>query len=193
MIDHLFDRYSKTVQRFVLVVHPSFEAAVREHVDAGRTVLSTSSMPSQPKPTGMLDAILLALGRCAADARRACLDYVVRSDRRASGHRSRTLSRMSEEHPDAAAIFPTSRQAPPYIHLDRDAEGRITAHPSPSRGRRRCLTSAKATWACSRCRPDAYFSLLPQFGREVDAGERRRASEIFCRSCRGWPCADTRC
>ena len=40
--------------------------------------------------------------------------------------------------------------------------------------------------------PEAYFNLLPQFGREADTGDSARASEIFCRSCRGWPSAGKR-
>ncbi len=33
---------------------------------------------------------------------------------------------------------------------------------------------------------DAYLNLLPQFGREAEAGESPHARGIFCRSCRGW-------
>ena len=59
MLDHLFDRYMHAVQRFVLVVHPSFEADVRKHVEHVAPSLDVR-FATQPEPTGMLDAVLLA-------------------------------------------------------------------------------------------------------------------------------------
>ncbi len=164
MVDHLFDRYSHAVRRFVLVVHPSFEADVRRHVEEMFPALDVQ-FARQPQPTGMLDAIMLA-----SDAARQtpatrvwitwCDQIGVHPDTIA------TLGRMSQEHSDASAILPTTRQAPPYIHLERDPGGRITA----IRQRREADEMpeiGESDMGLFSLSPDAYFNLLPQFGREA--------------------------
>ena len=77
-----------------------------------------------------------------------------------------TLSRLSRESGDAAAIFPTSPQTPPYIHIDRDAEGRITAIRQSREGDAMPSTGESDMGLFSLSR-DAYLNLLPQFGREA--------------------------
>jgi bifunctional N-acetylglucosamine-1-phosphate-uridyltransferase/glucosamine-1-phosphate-acetyltransferase GlmU-like protein len=119
----------------------------------------------QPQPTGMLDAIMLA-----SDAARQtpaarvwitwCDQIGVHPDTIA------TLGRMSQEHADVPAILPTSRQAPPYIHLERDHGGRITA----IRQRREADEMpeiGESDMGLFSLSPDAYFNLLPQFGSEA--------------------------
>ena len=164
MIDHLFDRYSKTVGRFVLVVHPSFEALVRNHVAQVAPSLDIQ-LASQPKATGMLDAILLALEPVQrAPAERVwitwCDQIGVHPDTVSE------LSRLSRERQDAAAIFPTSRQAPPYIHLERDAEGRLTNIRQRREGDR-MPDVGESDMGLFSLSANAYSTLLPQFGREV--------------------------
>ncbi|MGH9900853.1 MAG: NTP transferase domain-containing protein, partial [Pyrinomonadaceae bacterium] len=56
MIDHLLDLYGPLVERFVLVLHPSFAEEVRRHC-AGRP--ERIGYEVQGSPTGMLDAILI--------------------------------------------------------------------------------------------------------------------------------------
>lgn len=164
MIDHLFDRYRHAVQRFVLVVHPSFESDVRRHVEQIAPSLDVR-YAAQPEPTGMLDAILLASGATkTTNADRVwitwCDQIGVHPDTIS------TLSRLSQAHPDAPAIFPTSRQATPYIHLDRDAEGRITAIKQRREGDAMPAVG-ESDMGLFSLSPDAYFHLLPQFGREA--------------------------
>jgi bifunctional UDP-N-acetylglucosamine pyrophosphorylase/glucosamine-1-phosphate N-acetyltransferase len=164
MIDYLFDRYRGAVQRFVLVVHPSCEIEVRRHVDEVAAALDVQ-YAKQPEPTGMLDAILLA-----SDAARQnpvarvwvtwCDQIGVHPDTIAA------LDRMSHEHPGASVIFPTSRQAPPYIHLDRDADGRITAIRQRREGDEMPPVGESDVGLFSLS-PDAYFTLLPRFAREA--------------------------
>src|SRR5687767_9038793 len=125
MIDHLFDRYRHAVRRVVLVVHPSFESEVRRHVEQIAPSVHVA-YAAQAEPTGMLDAILLASDATkATGAERIwitwCDQIGVHPDTIA------TLTRMSDERSEVPAIFPTARQATPYIHLDRDAAGQITA------------------------------------------------------------------
>ena len=164
MIDHLFDRYSPAVQRFVLVVHPSFEADVRRHVEALAPSLDVQ-YAMQPEPTGMLDAIMLAAD--AAKEKPAARLWITWCDQiGVHPDTIATLGGMSHEHADAPAILPTSRQASPYIHLDRDAEGRITAIRQRREGDEMPAVG-ESDMGLFSLSPDAYFNLLPQFGREA--------------------------
>ena len=118
MIDHLFHRYRAIVQSFVLVVHPSFELDVKRHVGQLAPSLNVQ-YANQSQPTGMLDAILLATD--AAKQSGAERVWITWCDQ--IGVHPNTVSmlnRLSQERADAAVIFPTTRQQPPYIHLDRD-------------------------------------------------------------------------
>lgn len=164
MIDHLFDRYRHAVRRFVVVVHPSFESDVRRHVEHVAPSLDVD-YAAQPQPTGMLDAILLA-----SDAAREmrpervwitwCDQIGVHPDTIS------TLDRMSDAHADVPAIFPTVRQATPYIHLDRDANGRITGIRQRREGDAMPHVG-ESDMGLFSLSPDAYFDLLPQFGGEA--------------------------
>jgi bifunctional UDP-N-acetylglucosamine pyrophosphorylase/glucosamine-1-phosphate N-acetyltransferase len=164
MIDHLFDRYRHVVQRIVLVVHPSFEAEVRQHVKQMAPALDVH-FAQQPEPTGMLDAILLA-----SDAARQgpasrvwitwCDQVGVHPDTIS------TLYRMSQQRTDVATILPTTRQAPPYIHLERDSSGRITAIRQRREGDD-MPEVGESDMGLFSLSPDAYFNLLPQFSSEA--------------------------
>lgn len=173
MIDHLFHRYAGRVRQFVLVVHPSFEARVRSHVEQFAPSADVT-FASQAEPTGMLDAILLA----AEPAKRTRADRVwitwcdqigVHPDTIA------TLERLSEEHPQTAAILPTSHQTPPYIHLERDAQGRLSRVRQRREGDAMPETG-ESDMGLFSLSADAYFGLLPRFGRETShatgTGER---------------------
>jgi bifunctional UDP-N-acetylglucosamine pyrophosphorylase / glucosamine-1-phosphate N-acetyltransferase len=164
MIDHLFDRYSPAVQRFVLVVHPSFEADVRRHVEALAPSLDVQ-YAMQPEPTGMLDAIMLAAD--AAMAKPAGRLWITWCDQiGVHPNTISTLDGMSRDHANAPAILPTSRQESPYIHLDRDGEGRITAIRHRREGDE-MPGVGESDMGLFSLSPDAYFNLLPQFGREA--------------------------
>jgi bifunctional UDP-N-acetylglucosamine pyrophosphorylase/glucosamine-1-phosphate N-acetyltransferase len=160
MIDHLFDRYLHTVTRVVLVVHPSFEAQVRQHVEQTAPAFDVQ-FAQQTQPTGMLDAILLASD--AARKSRASSVWITWCDQVGVHPETiSTLHRLSQQRTDVAAILPTSRQAPPYIHLERDVSGRITA----IRQRREddeMPAVGESDIGLFSLSPDAYFNLLPQF------------------------------
>jgi bifunctional N-acetylglucosamine-1-phosphate-uridyltransferase/glucosamine-1-phosphate-acetyltransferase GlmU-like protein len=164
MIDHLFDRYRHAVQRIVLVVHPSFEHDVRRHVEQAAPPVDVE-YAHQLQPTGMLDAILLASDR----ARKAPPDRVwITWCDQIGVHPDTigTLARLSRERAEVPAIFPTARQAPPYIHLERDDEGRIIA----IRQRREGDTMppvGESDMGLFSLSTEAYFDLLPEFGREA--------------------------
>ena len=179
MIDHLLDRYRQVVQRFVLVVHPSFEADVKRHVERWAPSLDVQ-YATQPEPTGMLDAIMLASD--AAQANSAARVWITWCDQIGVHPRTiTTLHRMSVEHSGAAAILPTSRQASPYIHLDRDARGRITAI-RQRREKDEMPPVGESDMGCSLSR--RLGNLLPQFSREATQAVSTR-ERTSCRSCHG--------
>ena len=164
MIDHLFDRYRHAVQRFVLVVHPTFEADVRRHVEQRASALDVQ-YAQQAQPTGMLDAILLAAP--AAQQRPAARVWITWCDQ-VGVHPDTigTLRRLSHERAGVSVILPTARQAPPYIHLDRDAGGRITAI-RQRRENDEMPEVGESDMGLFSLSPDAYFNLLPNFSREA--------------------------
>jgi bifunctional UDP-N-acetylglucosamine pyrophosphorylase / glucosamine-1-phosphate N-acetyltransferase len=164
MIDHLFDRYRHAVRRIVLVVHPSFEVDVRRHVEQVAPALEVH-YALQPEPTGMLDAILLAAP--AANQSAASRVWITWCDQ--VGVHPDTiakLNRLSHERADVPAILPTARQAPPYIHLDRDAEGRITTI-RQRRENDQMPEVGESDMGLFSLSPEAYFNLLPRFSGDA--------------------------
>ncbi len=81
-----------------------------------------------------------------------------------------TLGRLSHErHRARAAILPTSRQAPPYIHLDRDANGRITAIRQRREGDE-MPSVGESDMGLFSLSPDAYFESASAVRPRGDAG-----------------------
>jgi bifunctional UDP-N-acetylglucosamine pyrophosphorylase / glucosamine-1-phosphate N-acetyltransferase len=166
MIDYLLDRYSGTIQRFVLVVHPTSEADVRRHVHRVAPSLDVQ-YATQPRPTGMLDALLLAADAARHDASARvwitwCDQIAVHPDT------IRRMHRLSQEFAGAAMILPTARQAPPYIHIDRDGDGRITGIRQRREGDD-MPPVGESDMGLFSLSAHAYFTLLPQFGRVTTA------------------------
>ena len=176
MIDHLVERYRAVVQRFVLVVHPSFETDVRQHVKRIAPSLDVQ-FAQQPHPTGMLDAILL--GSDAAKQRPLDRVWITWCDQvGVHPNTVSTLAQLSHERANVPAIFPTTRQAPPYIHLERDSEGRIVK----IRQRREGDTMpevGESDMGLFSLSADAYFNLLPQFGRETTVSALTRERQFL--------------
>jgi bifunctional UDP-N-acetylglucosamine pyrophosphorylase/glucosamine-1-phosphate N-acetyltransferase len=169
MIDHLFDLYRDVVRRFVLIVHPSFDAAVRAHCTIVAPDLDVE-YAQQSEPTGMLDAILL--GAEAARRRDAGRIWITWCDQ-IGVHRDTiaTLRRLSEERSEAHIIFPTAPQAHPYIHLERDAEGRVFAIRQQREGDAMPAVG-ESDMGLFSLSPDACFDWLPRFG----AGARQSST-----------------
>jgi bifunctional UDP-N-acetylglucosamine pyrophosphorylase/glucosamine-1-phosphate N-acetyltransferase len=173
MVEYLIERYKRAVQRFVLVVHPSFEADVKNHVAKVAPSLDVQ-FATQPKPTGMLDAILLA--EDAMKGTHVERIWITWCDQiGVHPHTIETLERVAWERPDAAAVFPTSRQVSPYIHVDRDADGRIAAIRQRREGDE-MPDVGESDMGLFSLSGDAYFNLLPEYGRETTqaAGTRER-------------------
>ena len=120
MIDWVLDIHRRYVSRVVLIVAP---AAVE---DARRLVVEKSNLPVdfaiQERPTGMLDAVLLAGPAVAASG--AARVWVTWCDQIAID--PRTIRRLAESrHNQTALTMPVVRRRDPYIHFDRDDNGRI--------------------------------------------------------------------
>ena len=164
MIDHLIGLYRDVVGRFVLVLHPAAELAVRRHCAEIASDLDVA-YAMQPEPTGMLDAIVLA----APEVRRAQVRriWITWCDQVGAHPKTvATLQRLSAEHPKAPVILPTARQEPPYIHLERDKAGRIVAARMRREGDE-MPPVGESDMGLFSFSPDAYFTWLPRYGTEA--------------------------
>ena len=122
MLDWILDRYRPFCGEVVLVVRPDDRALIEDHVrDAGNRIV----FAEQTAPTGMLDAILcgreLALDSAVDRVWITWCDQVLIS--RATVDR---LASCETQMPNAAVVFPTSRQPNPYIHFDRSPDGGLS-------------------------------------------------------------------
>lgn len=165
MIDWLVALYAPFVSRLVLVVSPNARESVEDRdwaTDLPRQIVV------QDRPTGMLDAILLAAGALRNTS--ATRVWTTWCDQIAMSATTVTrLAQADAAHPDAAIVMPTAVRPDPYIHFDRDAESRITAvrqrregDPMPAVGE-----SDAGLFSFSR---SAFLSLLPQYGSATPAG-----------------------
>jgi bifunctional UDP-N-acetylglucosamine pyrophosphorylase / glucosamine-1-phosphate N-acetyltransferase len=116
MLDHLLDLYQPVAAWIVVVAHPTFSKRLRGPFD----------VVEQHARTGMLDAVLLggpAVARYQPDE-----VWITWGDQ--VGVLPATVARLTEAmaaEPGPAAALPTVRRADPYIHFERDPDGRIVA------------------------------------------------------------------
>lgn len=168
MIDYLFDLYAPYVERFILVLPPSFVRQVREHC-TGRTLEVEYTI--QEKPTGMLDALLIP---CAMAERYEPRSVWITWCDQIAIHPA-TAARLAElgEHAgEAPLIFPTITRPNPYIHIARDTYSRIVdilhrreGDPMPPVG--------ESDMGLFRLTGLAYLDLLPEFARQSATGNLR--------------------
>ena len=165
MLDWLLDLYRDVVDRAIVVVHPSFADQVRAY---GQDTGARFACEVQAEPTGMLDAILLARQVVAAsDAARVIVTWC---DQIAIHPQTIVrLTALSDEHASAAIVMPTSRQRDPYIHLERDRDGRIVRvlHRREGDSLPPVGESDMGLFDLSR---DAFLEALPRFAESAGAG-----------------------
>lgn len=164
MIDRLLNLYAGTVDQTIVVCHPGARTPVQDHLRQRRAV----DVVVQEQPTGMLDAI--TIGAAAAAEHGAKSVWVTWCDQ--VGVHPRTVARLAhhgDESPAVGLIMPTVVKRDPYIHLERDRDGRICrvlhrreGDDMPARGE-----SDMGLFALSA---DACFGMLPRYAREVVAG-----------------------
>jgi bifunctional UDP-N-acetylglucosamine pyrophosphorylase/glucosamine-1-phosphate N-acetyltransferase len=165
MIDRLRVLYEAYVSQIVLIVHPSAEQAASEHVRHWPVPVRSVV---QPRPTGMLDAILM--GAAALEDSDPSGVWITWCDQVAVDPRTvRTLAETTATHPGAALVMPTVARNAPYIHLDRDVDGRIVRvlHRREGDAMPRTGESDMGLFALS---PHARRVLLPAYAREVEIG-----------------------
>ena len=122
MIEYLFDLYAPFVERFVLVVNPASEGAVRACCES---VGVPVEFTIQESPTGMLDAILIP--HDVVDRAQPDEIWITWCDQIAVS--SRTVQRLAEAAAKSVGfelVMPTVVMPAPYIHWVRNADGLIT-------------------------------------------------------------------
>lgn len=166
MIDWIVERYQDYVSRLVLVVSPSALSLAEAHVWSERLPVD---LRVQEHPTGMLDAVLRAGDVVRQSAAEGVLvtwcDQIATS--RATVER---LMSLLGANGDAAVVMPTCVGPHPYIHFDRDVQGRITGvrqrregSSMPAQGE-----SDAGLFAFART---AFLEDLPDYSRAVVRGE----------------------
>ena len=151
MIDRLERLYKDVVSRIVLVVHPSFEAALRHHVSSWGT---PAECVVQRQPTGMLDAIMLATNPVRAAAGDGVwitwCDQGRRSPRPCGPwcrcrRRIRKAARRSRPF-DGENL---------YIHLERETNGESSSAPSTAEEGTPCPRRRGERYGAVRLSPTA--------------------------------------
>jgi bifunctional UDP-N-acetylglucosamine pyrophosphorylase / glucosamine-1-phosphate N-acetyltransferase len=166
MIDRILDLYRRHVERVVVVVNPASAADVRRHVDARDDTLRIDCVEQQ-EPTGMLDAILL--GQPAV--RDASNVWVTWCDQVAV--HPRTIERLAGTDAGAPLVMPTVTSTDPYIHLERDAGGRIVRVLHRRESDRMPETGESDMGLFAMSAP-VFTELLPRYAGEVEIGSVTR-------------------
>jgi bifunctional UDP-N-acetylglucosamine pyrophosphorylase / glucosamine-1-phosphate N-acetyltransferase len=167
MLERLLMLYRPWVDRVVLVLNPASEDVVRRHI-GGSVDLPFIICVQQPKPTGMLDAILI--GSTVAKPLAPSSVWVTWCDQIAV--HPKTIERLAQRTSTAsqdALVMPTVRQPRPYIHLARDSSRRIVRvlHRREGDEMPEIGESDMGLFALS---PAAYFDRLPAYAEEVEIG-----------------------
>jgi bifunctional UDP-N-acetylglucosamine pyrophosphorylase/glucosamine-1-phosphate N-acetyltransferase len=160
MIDHLLDLYAPFIDRFVLVLSPMFDSIVRQHCSTNPRV----SYAIQQQPDGMLPAILTAGPVVAASAAQSI--WITWCDQVAIHPATiQRLAALTEGAHDL--VLPTVHKRDPYIHFDRDPEGRICGvrHRREGDAMPETGESDSGLFALSR---RAFLESLPAFAAEPD-------------------------
>jgi len=165
MIDYLFDLYKPFVERFIIVLHPSFAEDARRHCAGSRLDVEYAI---QPSPTGMLDAILIPHG--PVSQYQPDQVWITWCDQIAvTPGTARKLEQTADLDPTAAMVMPTFIKSQPYIHLVRNADGKIVdiLHRREGDDMPELREGDLGLFSLSR---KAYIELLPQFAGDVVKG-----------------------
>ncbi len=168
MIDYLFELYAPFVGRFIIVLSPSSEGAVRKH--CARFDLPIE-YESQQSPTGMLDAILIPYKQ--ALRYQPSQVWITWCDQIAV--RPETVAKLATEADREASALtaPTAFRPEPYVHLVRDERGVIREILHRREGAQMPENGESDLGLFSLSRT-AYLELLPRFAREVGRGSVTR-------------------
>ncbi len=166
MIDRLLALYARVVERVVVVANPDSADDLRRHLAAVRG--DAAAVAIQPHPSGMLDALLRA-GDAARRARPSRV-WITWCDQVAVDPRTvSALASAEDAEPDAAVVMPTVRRPDPYIHLVRDAGGKVidVLH---RREDDRMPPEGEGDMGLFALTADAFLHDLPRFAQEAPVG-----------------------
>ena len=172
MIDIVFDLYRRYVDTFILVVHPSADGAVRQHL-ATSAQTQTVTVAWQAAPTGMLDAVLIP--HATLGQHRPEQVWITWCDQVGVDRTTIDSLALHAAPSDVDVVVPTAYTHRPYTYLERDADGRLLdilhqreGDPIPEWGE-----SEMGIFSLSA---RAYFELLPEFAglehQGASTGER---------------------
>jgi bifunctional UDP-N-acetylglucosamine pyrophosphorylase/glucosamine-1-phosphate N-acetyltransferase len=167
MLDRILDLYREVVDRTVVIVNPASERDVRRHVGSHRDAARIECVV-QTSPTGMLDAILLAMP--AAARYEPSSVWVTWCDQVTVHPKTvERLSALTSPRNHAAIVMPTVTRERPYIHLERDRAGRIARvlHRREGDAMPAVGESDMGLFAMS---PQAFRRDLPAFAATVETG-----------------------
>lgn len=168
MLDRLLALYAGSVDHVVLVVNPASAPLVARHLSEHPSPTPVSSV-EQATPTGMLDAILLAMPNVVSAAPDSI--WVTWCDQVAVHPKTIDTLAARTSGGSAALVMPTVTCAEPYIHLERDSSGRIlrVLHRREGDAMPAIGESDMGLFAMSA---QAYREWLPQYAREVEIGHK---------------------
>ena len=165
MIDHLLNLYGAIIDRFILVLHPSFQEQVVQH---GFSQPCQIDYAIQEAPAGMLDAILIPKERVRHYQPTSV--WITWCDQIAVQPKTiSTLVTLSEQDSKTALIFPTVLRTEPYIHIARDDKGTIVdvLHRREGDVLPKVGESDMGLFSLSR---KTYIELLPEFATNAKRG-----------------------
>jgi bifunctional UDP-N-acetylglucosamine pyrophosphorylase / glucosamine-1-phosphate N-acetyltransferase len=167
MIARLLALYEAAAGHAVVIVSPAAQASVAELL---RPFAGRVSLAVQDTPTGMLDAILLARPAVAALRPRRVL--ITWCDQVAiTPDTVRRLVEASRGQPEPALVLPTCRSSAPYVHLARDAGGRIVRVLHRREGDA-MPPSGESDAGVFDLSAEAYLDLLPRYAAAPEIGAR---------------------
>jgi bifunctional UDP-N-acetylglucosamine pyrophosphorylase/glucosamine-1-phosphate N-acetyltransferase len=162
MLDHLVALYRPFVEAFAVIVHPSFAAEAQAWAAGHERI----GILEQAVPTGMLDAILVAVP-FVRDLRPRMV-WITWADQ--IGILPATLRRLADlDARGAAMIVPTIEAADPYIHFERDAAGRIAGLRQRREGDA-MPADGESDMGLFALDLDAFVGELPRYAEAVTAG-----------------------
>lgn len=165
MLDWLLDRHLPYVDFLVLVASPSAESEMRAQLASRRV---TGEVVVQERATGMLDAIRLAEPALRARGALPSWVWITWCDQLAiSANTAAQLARACDDAKagDVVVAMPTVLRAAPYIHLARDAEGRV-ARILQARERDAMPARGEGDAGLFALSQRAFFEALPRFDAE---------------------------
>ncbi|MGH9311391.1 MAG: NTP transferase domain-containing protein [Vicinamibacterales bacterium] len=167
MIEHLLTLYAGAADRVVVVVSPAARTQVQAALANTRPAVS---LVVQARPTGMLDAILVAEEVVKAAAPRRVLITWCDQVAILPGTIADVVE-AARSAPEPAVVMPTCRRDHPYVHLVRDPGGRIVRvlHRREGDDMPAAGESDAGVFDLSL---DAYLTLLPQYAASPDVGAR---------------------